>query len=178
MTKERGINELQVPKSARPRHFIKETKRTRMEKDLRWRCEAAMVLQRRERTPRQLGVGGGGRGQATHTLSGCPLPDCPASSTQVQSPGPGNSSWVLVAVTSCRPGPQSLGPSGDTDLKDPFQGSWRSPPHLHGQGSWCITARWRDPFSMTEVKLMSRSEWRRPPRECTHIRPGWAHSAR
>ena len=67
---------------------------------------------RRMHTPRQLRSRGAGEGQALYTFWVSPYLTALIPSTHSPTPGAWELSWVPVAVTSCRSGPQSLGPSG------------------------------------------------------------------
>ena len=53
-----------------------------------------------------------GEGQALYIFSVSPYLTALLPSTHGPNPGAWELSWVLVAVTSCRSGSQSLGPSG------------------------------------------------------------------
>lgn len=76
------------------------------------RCEKLASSCKKTRTPRQLRSRGAGEGQALHTFWVSPYLTALLPTTQGPTPRAWELSWVLVAVTSCRPGPQSLGPSG------------------------------------------------------------------
>lgn len=67
---------------------------------------------RRMCTPRQLRSQEEGEGQALYTFWVSPYLTALLPSTHGPTPRAWELSWVLAAVTSCRSGPQSLGPSG------------------------------------------------------------------